>query len=557
VAPGHSANIHVPHGLFPNSFPMPFAQGRYTGEGCSYSYTSGAHNYGATEFYIDHAAWKTNRSADRVNLRSANWGVDGGYGAWVHHYRIEGIRFNGMRRTPWTNNGTAESAGVAAWDSGEASSIQSCYFVDFEKDGILLVRGTPVAIYNCSMFTTSRFGIAIVGGGSVSCYNISGDESGVALVGSIPGYGRPSNTRLAVFGGKQETSTSGEFRPWKGSSFLYAEGWITATIHGVSFASGWTTPYDFVSWKRDPAIGNWSSIKVTGTHSFGNAPRCLFYDHDGKEYRFEGNAWQNTMQSWTWHETQGLKTDWATITPTIRTGTQGRLQHVGQDGATDWSTAKIYDPTGGNGGTVPPPPPPPVPTPCTYTTGTWSTCANGTQTRTVSATPAGCTGTPPAASQACTVTPPPPAGVKGRWMFGSGTAASINSAVGPKLVLVAGTATMSGGLIRNSNANTAWTCAIPGVTQVVLKGFVPTSLNYQLLLNTTGARGLILLPNGSVVDNTIQGDDKAVAPAGTFLVGRSYSGTLVLPVPMDVQRVGAGPNTGNAWQGTLDELELR
>jgi hypothetical protein len=71
----------------------------------------------------------------------------------VHHYVIEGMHFSGARRTPWMPTGTAESAGIGAWDSGEASEIRNCYFADFEKDGILLVRGTPVLITACSMLT--------------------------------------------------------------------------------------------------------------------------------------------------------------------------------------------------------------------------------------------------------------------------------------------------------------------------------------------------------------------------------------------------------------------
>src|SRR6185369_12676631 len=48
-----------------------------------------------------------------------------------------------------------------------------------------------------------------------------------------------------------------------------------------------------------------------------------------------------------------------------------------------------------------------APVACTYTTGAWGACqSNGTQTRTVSASPSGCTGTPPATSQACTYVPP-------------------------------------------------------------------------------------------------------------------------------------------------------
>jgi mono/diheme cytochrome c family protein len=48
-----------------------------------------------------------------------------------------------------------------------------------------------------------------------------------------------------------------------------------------------------------------------------------------------------------------------------------------------------------------------TPPACTYTTGAWGACqSNSTQTRTVTAAPAGCTGTPPASSQSCTYVPP-------------------------------------------------------------------------------------------------------------------------------------------------------
>lgn len=50
---------------------------------------------------------------------------------------------------------------------------------------------------------------------------------------------------------------------------------------------------------------------------------------------------------------------------------------------------------------------PPPPVACTYTTGAWGACQpNSTQSRTVSASSSGCTGTPPASSQSCTYVPP-------------------------------------------------------------------------------------------------------------------------------------------------------
>lgn len=51
---------------------------------------------------------------------------------------------------------------------------------------------------------------------------------------------------------------------------------------------------------------------------------------------------------------------------------------------------------------------PPPPTPCVFTYGSWTVCgANGQQTRSYAASPAGCTGTPPADSLTRSCTPPP------------------------------------------------------------------------------------------------------------------------------------------------------
>jgi hypothetical protein len=47
-----------------------------------------------------------------------------------------------------------------------------------------------------------------------------------------------------------------------------------------------------------------------------------------------------------------------------------------------------------------------APTPCTFAYGTWTTCTNGTQTRTYTSTPAGCTGVPPSDSITRTCTSP-------------------------------------------------------------------------------------------------------------------------------------------------------
>jgi hypothetical protein len=63
--------------------------------------------------------------------------------------------------------------------------------------------------------------------------------------------------------------------------------------------------------------------------------------------------------------------------------------------------AGVFTPSNIPGGSTSPP------TACTYTTGAWGACqSNGSQTRTVTAAPSGCTGTAPASSQSCTYVPP-------------------------------------------------------------------------------------------------------------------------------------------------------
>jgi hypothetical protein len=94
------------------------------------------------------------------------------------------------------------------------------------------------------------------------------------------------------------------------------------------------------------------------------------------------------------------------------------------------------------------------------------------------------------------------------------------------------------------------------VTQVRLEGFTPTSLGFQYIVTNSDKKGLIMLPDGAVVDNTT-GDDRPVLPAGTLKVGTAWTGTMTLPSPMDVRQFGAAPGQGNAWQGRVAGMEFR
>lgn len=549
-APAHAWNIHVPNGWFNITYPLPFASGMYSGEGARFHDSNGSHSYGSTELRIDHDNWKANRSADRIIMRSANWGSEGGYGAWVHDYKIMNFCFNGKKRTSITPSGPEESAGIGAWDSGESSIITHCYAFDFEKDGYLFVRGTPAKIEYSSAFTTNRFGYALVGRGNLTIIGASGDENRMGLVGMIEGYNRPGGGTVTLIGSKHETSTSAEFRPWSGCPFVYAEGWVNLTIIGCSYASSWTTPYCFIRIKGDV---NRSRISVSGLEFFNQAPPVLLYDEQNdKEYRTSGDSWFGQYAKWDWDQTLGMVTPWGSVTPVTRSGPKGRLQHVGPDGATSWATAGVFNPYGG----ITPPPP----NPCTYTYTTWGACIAGKQTRSVaSATPSGCTGSP-VLEQTCTVDPPPPTGVKASYNFSAVSTASITAQTGAAMKQSVGSkrvSSMASGKITNTNGNANYPVSWNGATSITMT-FTPSALNYQLVcgkIDTDGhPRGIMVIPSGAIIDNTLSGGDRVLKPAGTLKIGSASTVTVPF-APMDIQFFG-GAN-GNAWQGVFDELKVQ
>lgn len=550
-APSHAWNIHVPNGGYNITYPLPFASGIYSGEGSRFHDGTNAHSYGSTELRVDHANWKTSRSADRLIMRSANWGSEGGYGAWVHDYKIMDFCFNGKKRGPLTPSGPEESAGVGAWDSGESSVITHCYAFDFEKDGFLFVRGTPAKIEYSSAFTTNRFGYALVGRGNMTIIGASGDENRMGLVGAIGGYNRPGGGIITLVGCKHETSTSAEFRPWSGGPFIYAEGWSTITITGCSYASSWTEPYCFIRIRPDV---NRSTISVRGLEFFGAAPQVLVYDEkNDMEYLTSGDAWNGQYSSWDWDGVLGM---WMTftgkVTPRLRSGPKGRLQHVGPDGATSWAMAGVFDPYGG---IVAPP------NPCTYTYTPYGPCVAGKQTRTVlTALPSGCSGTP-ALEQPCTVEPPPVGDVKASFDFRQVSPASITAQVGISMKQTDGTkrvTQLTQGKLTNANTNANYPVTWTGVTQLTVTGFTPSDLSYRLIcgkIDTDGfGRGIMVTTNGAVIDNTLSGGDRVLLPVGTLKAGTLKTFTVNFD-PMDVQFFGG--TTGNCWLGVMDALEVR
>ena len=595
-APGHAWNIIVPDGKFYNKTCMPAAQGTYSGQNSRPFDGNNAHSYGGTTWIIDHEGWMWNRYPEQFNIRTLNWGQDGGDIAWSHHTKIKNMAFDGASRVDyWVNDGKIQGA-IGLWDPGEVSLVEECYLFDQEKDGIVFARATPGTVKLCSLFGQRRYGVSIMGGGNIYMERCSGDEHGVAMVGGRPAFGRPCATQLTMTATKQETGTSNPFRPYKGSALIDFDGWLVATIDGLTYSAGWVKPYAMII--INPT-SNQSSITVTGVMYWDNAPKCLIYDKStNTEYTFVGNTWFNLHSDFEWIQGFDAKGDFGNPGKVVRTGPKGQMKHCGADGiplnpdgSANWAASYVWD--GTNGTTQPP-------SPCTYTYSAWSTCTNGTQTRTVlTALPSGCTGTP-VLSQPCGVTPSPctytktgtgpcvsgqsldtysasPTGctgtapvtyttcttgaVKASYNFSAVSPATITAQVGTAMKQTDGAkrvSSMSGGKITNTNGNANYPVSWTGATSITVTGFVASAMNYQLIcgkIDTDGfGRGIMLLPNGSVIDNTLSGGDRVLLPAGTVKIGTAVTFTAQFSA-MDIQFFG-GAN-GNAWQGTFDELKVQ
>src|SRR5690606_7863087 len=116
---------------------------------------------------------------------------------------------------------------------------------------------------------------------------------------------------------------------------------------------------------------------------------------------------------------------------------------------------------------------------------------------------------------------------------------------------------VSNGKLTNTNALAHYPVSWTGVTEVTITGLTWSGTpNYQMIMGTAQNRGLVVLPDGSVVRNDL-GGDVTVAPRGAVQSGKLINLTITLSPPMNVTWFGASPGAGNAWQGSMQELRVR
>lgn len=419
--PQHHGNIIYPSGRFRQTFTLDVASGTLEGQGPGY-HQGQQQDFGATEWRMDRANWKTRLFPRVIAMRTTNAGVDSGFSAWSHHTKIKGMRFHGgAPDTFFAGFGDGnEDTPLFLWDLGENSEISDLYITNWKGHGVTFVRGTPAGSRNVSTFNCGGWGQALIGGGNLVIYDPSGDECRLGLVGGDAGYGRPGWGSVDVYSPKLEVGTSDPFRPYSGMPLFYFRNGVHLTINGGTWGAQHMQPYCVGAIKGGV---NRSLVRMSGLTWFGNnagtnLPPVLFYDElRNMEYRFPAGTtpWNSEIYGMEWTEGFPAYDDFPGIRRPLptrqRAGTAGILAPVGQDGASQFSDSDLYDPTKPYGAQPPPT--------CTWVTGAWSAwsaCVNGqeTRTRSVTSSVAGCTPPDPKPAEtetrACTVIPPPQAG---------------------------------------------------------------------------------------------------------------------------------------------------
>lgn len=391
---------------------------------------------GGTEIH----AWLDKWQDDKTNIvvmGAFHGGSDNFYayseGQQVHNLRIHG-HADTLKRVGRT------ITGLQAWDAGSGSSYGGL-FIHHCDDGLDAVRCTPftgtdaIAIFSC---TECGFCITGGSGGSQNLETLELDDNSRGIW-SRAGWGRPAGCELTIDLTKMEelVTPARFYRP----NTLMFEGWTRAQLHAISTAAAWGYLADLVDLKCDI---NTSHFEIGDLRGFGNRLyQNVIYDRfNGEQLPFD-NGYTSRIIKVDWYSDNGgtvfvRPNAAATMEPTTRG--PGRLGYLlaGPDGQPVGSfnfplTKPAWTDEGGNGGSGP------TPVACTgWATGPWGNCsAAGKQTRSVTATPAGCTGTPPnKPKDTRNCTPPPQPAAKWSTCTATPTCA-INTNVNPRYVMPA------------------------------------------------------------------------------------------------------------------------
>lgn len=403
-------HIIVPAGTYYQTIDAVFSGGKYEGKGAGYSDVNNATVN--TRLVLWHERWNGD-PADRNCLKSSAVGYEG-LMSYVEATRISGFSLDG-RQSEFLNQ-AFRSCGIRMSKAGEVTYTTDIYARNFRTYGIEVSGATPTHLGTISVFDNVVGGIGCEGcwGATVKVDLVSGDDNGAMVSSTHAANGTTGGGTWDIGAIKFETCVASQGRAWRGQAVGVFEGQFAVHVGAVSHGGGsCRTDAAFVLDPKQPNGNPQSSILSVGAMKGWGFTHAIHDIQNRKRW-----AWPQDYAgaSFTWVATASGYLS-STPTMTMSTGACGVRVNFGQgtipshttctpyraiaDGPPRASTITYLDQITG---TTPPPPP----TPCTFTYSAWTGCT-GTQTRTYTASPSGCTGTPPvdSLSRTCTVTPPP------------------------------------------------------------------------------------------------------------------------------------------------------
>lgn len=496
-----------------------------------------------TVLTVDHANWKGDPTKRNL-IVSPTWGLAGGSMSYHESAKCTNISFRGARTSKY-NDPSYQSSGLVCGDLGEGSHVGDIRANDFNDYGVLNERGTPAHFDNITAFCNNRAAVGLLGTAlaNITIGVLSGDDN-PTLLEMLPSNGREAGANvLHVLSIKSESGVTGEgaFGPmhvWKGQSVAKLRGQFNVVIDALGYASSWITTGQLF-WIDDRLTNGQpqsSKLTIQGAKGYGYAA-LLVDSRRGTYYDAPAN-----YSAWSAEYTTSdgvLKVNGVVQQPKQCKVGMGPIGFVRPGETIDWLAGTPQQQVSGTA----PPVDPPIPVACTtWEVGAWSAwgpCDPATltqkRTRTVTAGPAGCTGTPPGVkpateeTQACTITQPPP----------GGTIATLTNVSVPTV---------------STNLPVNW----PNAKTIAFEGFnTGTAVGGTICVGDGFA--LKVGGNGSVyLSVTGVGNTQCVPPipAGTVKQNVPVNFTATLPVARTFTGLGAFAGSGSGEAFTCSKITV-
>lgn len=397
--------ITIPAGYYMITIPPELSLNEITGAGCGWNAPNGtAHN---TVIGIWHEQWNGD-PAERHGFTSSTWGKTGGNyyteGASVENLRVDGRHLAAA-------GSVFKSSGFRFWQPGTGSSHRQLYSLDCRTAGFEIFNPTPGNFYDLTAMHCVEYGVLHLGGwgSTLFIHGLETDDCGSQFE-QLAAYGYAAGGTLFITAKAECGLKAGTVTPMRPQVVGVFRGWFNGTYTVRAIAKNQKVDalfvvepvtYSSAGAAQEPL----SEIQLKGSITEGYStlvqqiptavcPGARWTLPDKRSFDLVYTS-ENDGEVWK----RATKLTREAIACTARLGgttSTGSFNYT--------SCTPVYAPI--IGGTAPPPPPPA----CTFSYTAWTVCSSGTQHRTATSSPIGCTGTPPAdsLSRTCTVAPPPP-----------------------------------------------------------------------------------------------------------------------------------------------------